>query len=90
MDFGTNPTDTGTRRGKKEEQNYGIITIELPNGQRLDGYVLMSEKNLGKMGLTPDKAKSFGQEVKTLSGSKLHVQFGERTTKVVEEAVTFD
>lgn len=92
MDFGSNPAaaDTSTtRRGKREEQNYGLITVELPNGQKLDGYILLPEKNLGKMGLTVEKAKGFGQEVKTISGGKLHVQFGDRQIKIAEE-VTFD
>ena len=30
----------------------GIATIKLPNGQQLEGYVILSDKNLRRMGLT--------------------------------------
>ena len=56
MDFGTNPTaGTAPARGKRQVENFGLITIELPNGMRLDGYILLSEKNAGKLGVTKDK-----------------------------------
>lgn len=86
MDFGSNPSDsgTGTTRGKKQAENFGIVTIELPNGQKLDGYILLSEKNLAKMGITKDKAKEFGQVQKTVGGAKVHVQFGDREVKLAE------
>lgn len=89
MDFGTNPAATGAQRKKKEEENYGIVTVELPNGQKLDGYILLSEKNLAKLGLTTQQAKDFGQVSKSVSNAKLHVQFGDRVVKVAEP-VAFD
>lgn len=88
QDFGQNNAQNDSRRGNNEE-TYGIVTIELPNGQKLDGYIVLTEKNLGRMGITKDQVKIFGNDLKTLSGSKLHVQFGGKTVKVAD-AVSFD
>lgn len=88
-DFGSNPASTGSSKRGKQEENYGIITVELPNGQRLDGYVLLSGKNLAKLGVSVEQAKSFGSIAKTVSGAKLHIQFGDREVKLAEP-VAFD
>ena len=88
IDLGSRPGSTSARRGKQVE-NYGIITVELPNGQRVDGYILLSEKNLAKLGVGIDQAKAFGDTAKTVSGAKLHIQFGNREVKLAEP-VAFD
>lgn len=88
INFGSNEATSNTKRGKQAE-NFGIITVELPNGQRVDGYILLSEKNLAKLGLTKDAAKALGSEVKTVSSAKLHVQFGERVQSIATP-VAFD
>ena len=87
-DFGSNPAAT-TGRSKKEAANYGIITVELPNGQKLDGYVLLSEKNLARLGLTAAQATAMGAVSKTVSGAKLSITFGDRVLTVAEP-VMFD
>jgi hypothetical protein len=91
-DFGTNPAQgTGGKRGKQAE-NFGIVTIELPNGQRLDGYILLSEKNAGKLGVAKSQLDSLVKEQKkgSVSGATLHLQFGDREVAVAEPvAITF-
>ncbi|MBF9682953.1 hypothetical protein IAI36_11760, partial [Streptococcus pseudopneumoniae] len=54
-DFGSNPASTGSTKRSKQAESYGIATIELPNGQRLDGYILLSEKNAAKLGITAEQ-----------------------------------
>ena len=88
IDFGSNAAaGTTTGRNKKQAENFGILTIELPNGQRLDGYVLLSEKNLAKLGISVAQAKEFGSTAKSVSGTKLHVQFGDREVKLAEPVI---
>ena len=59
MDFGTNPAPATTTRGaSKQEESSGIATIELPNGQRLDGYILLSAKNAAKLGINAEQLKA--------------------------------
>jgi hypothetical protein len=90
MDFGTNPAQASTaRRTKKEETSHGIATVELPNGQRLDGYIILTPKNVAKLGINADKVKEFedGKKKGTIGldgGVKLHVQFGERELAVAD------
>ena len=94
-DFGTNPAQSGSsKRGGKNAENHGIATVELPNGQRLDGYVLLTAKNAAKLGIGADQLKSFVESKKkgTIGvdgGVKLHVQFGERDLTVAD-AVEID
>ena len=88
-DFGSNPANSGTgsKRGKQDD-NAGIATIELPNGQRLDGYVLLSAKNAAKLGINAEQLKGLVEGKKKGSVSvTLHLQFGERDLAVAE-AVT--
>lgn len=90
MDFGSNPlpAPTTTRRANKQAEAHGIITIELPNGQRLDGYILLSEKNAGKLGVSKEKlAELVKLQAKAKSKATLHVSFGDRETAVAEECV---
>lgn len=89
-DFGSNPAagTTGTKRGKQAE-NFGIATIELPNGQRLDGYVLLSAKNCAKLGISPEATAQYVKDQKkgvigVDGGVKLHVQFGEKDLTVAD------
>lgn len=93
MDFGTNPTSAtapASRRAKQEE-NHGIATVELPNGQRLDGYILLSAKNAGKLGINADALKALVDGKKKGSVSvTLHLQFGEKDLTVAEAvAISF-
>lgn len=88
MDFGTNPASatsgTSTKRGKQEE-NHGIATVELPNGQRLDGYILLSAKNAGKLGINAETLKALVEGKKKGSVAvTLHLQFGDRDLTVAE------
>lgn len=87
MDFGTNPaaaSGTSTKRGKQEE-NHGIATVELPNGQRLDGYILLSAKNAAKLGINAEALKALVDGKKKGSTSvTLHLQFGERDLTVAD------
>ena len=89
MDFGTNPAPaTTTRRAGKQAESHGIVTIELANGQRLDGYILLSEKNAGKLGVSKEKlAELVKAQAKATSKATLHVSFGDRETAVAEECV---
>ncbi len=89
MDFGTNPAPANTtRRSGKQTESHGIITIELPNGMRLDGYILLSEKNAGKLGVSKDKlAELVKAQTKATSKATLHVSFADRETAVAEECV---
>ena len=88
MDFGTNPAPATTRRAGKQAESHGIITIELPNGMRLDGYILLSEKNAGKLGVSKEKlAELVKLQAKATSKATLHVSFGDRETAVAEECV---
>ena len=85
-DFGSNPTQgMGSKRGKQAE-NFGIATIELPNGQRLDGYILLNAKNAGKLGIKPDQLKALveGQKKGAVASVTLHLQFGERDIAVAD------
>lgn len=87
MDFGTNPapaTNAASRRSKQEE-SFGIATIELPNGQRLDGYILLSAKNAAKLGINADQLKALVEGKKKGSTSvTLHLQFGDRDLTVAD------
>lgn len=85
-DFGTNPAQgTSRRSGKQQEENYGIATVELPNGQRLDGYILLSAKNAAKLGITADQLKGLVDGKKKGSTSvTLHLQFGDREIAVAD------
>ena len=88
MDFGTNPAPATTRRASKQAESHGIITIELPNGMRLDGYILLSEKNAGKLGVSKEKlAELVKAQAKATSKATLHVSFGDRESAVAEECV---
>ena len=90
MDFGSNPlpATTTTRRAGKQAESHGIVTIELPNGMRLDGYILLSEKNAGKLGVSKEKlAELVKAQAKATSKATLHVSFGDRETAVAEECV---
>ena len=84
MDFGTNPAPaTNASRRSKQEESFGIATIELPNGQRLDGYILLSAKNAAKLGINADQLKGLVDGKKKGSTSvTLHLQFGDRETAV--------
>lgn len=91
MDFGTNPAEeqSSRRRGSKNAENFGIGTIELPNGQRLDGYVLLTAKNCAKLGISSEQVKVLvdGKKKGVIGadgGVRLHVQFGERDLAVAE------
>ena len=72
-----------------KDESYGIAFITLPNGKSLEGYVVLSPKNLARMGITPEQAKAFGNVRKTLSNVKLEVQFGRKDAELAE-AVQFD
>ena len=93
MDFGTNPASatSGTSRRAKQEENHGIATVELPNGQRLDGYILLSAKNAGKLGINAETLKGLVEGKKKGSVSvTLHLQFGDRDLTVAEAvAISF-
>ena len=84
MDFGTNPAPATTaRRASKQEESSGIATIELPNGQRLDGYVLITAKNAAKLGINAEQLKALVEGKKKGSTSvTLHLQFGDRDLTV--------
>lgn len=86
MDFGSNPTAGTTQpKRKKEEENHGIATVELPNGQRLDGYILVSAKNAAKLGINAEQLKGLVDGKKKGSVSvTLHLQFGERDLAVAD------
>jgi len=87
-DFGSNPAPTAPARGKRQVENFGLVTIELPNGMRLDGYILLSEKNAGKLGVSKEKlAELVKAQTKATSKATLHVSFGDRETAVAEECV---
>ena len=83
MDFGTNPAAATGGKRKKEEESFGIITLELANGQRVDGYVLITAKNAAKLGITAEQLKGYvdGKKKGTLE-VKAHLQFGERDLAV--------
>ena len=85
MDFGTNPapaTNAASRRAKQEE-SFGIATIELPNGQRLDGYIILQAKNVAKLGINAEQLKALVEGKKKGSTSvTLHLQFGDRDLTV--------
>lgn len=87
MDFGTNPAaaEGNTRRGKKNDESHGIATVELSNGQRLDGYIILTAKNAAKLGLTADALKGLVDGKKKGSVAvTLHLQFGDRDLTVAE------
>lgn len=87
MDFGTNPAPANnTRRSGKQAESHGIITIELPNGMRLDGYILLSEKNAGKLGVSKDKlAELVAKKAQGTQAAKLHISFGDKDVAVADE-----
>ena len=89
-DFGSNPASTGSTKRGKQAENFGIATVELANGQRLDGYVLLSAKNAAKMGISEEQLKGLveGKKKGTVAVT-LHLQFGERDLTVAE-AVAID
>jgi hypothetical protein len=81
-DFGSNPAQASGKRSKQTE-SYGIATIELPNGQRLDGYVLLSEKNAAKLGITSEQlAALVAGKKKGSVAVTLHLQFGDKDLAV--------
>ena len=84
MDFGTNPAPATTfRRASKQEESSGIATIELPNGQSLDGYVLITAKNAAKLGINAEQLKGLVDgKKKGSTGVTLHLQFGDRDLTV--------
>mgnify|MGYP000054633684 CR=1 FL=1 len=86
MDFGTNPAGApASGKRSKQAENFGIVTIELPNGQRLDGYILLSAKNAAKLGINADQLKTLvAQQKKGSTGATLHLQFGERDLTVAD------
>ena len=85
-DFGSNPAPTAPARGKRQVENFGLVTIELPNGMRLDGYILLSEKNAGKLGVSKEKlADLVAKKAQGTQAAKLHISFGDRDTAVAEE-----
>lgn len=87
-DFGVTDTSTPANAARgKAEKNYGIITLELPNGMKVDGYVLLGVKNLAKLGLSVDDAAALGQATKSLSGCKMHITFGERVITLATPVV---
>ena len=90
MDCGSNPAPANSKRNKQDE-NFGIATIELPNGQRLDGYILLSAKNAGKLGINADQLKALAEGKKKGSTSvTLHLQFGDRDVAVADAVeITF-
>lgn len=86
----TLPVAPRSDRGNgKDEPSYGIAFITLPNGKSLEGYVVLSAKNLARMGITPEQAQAFGNARKTLSNVKLEVQFGRKDAELAE-SVQFD
>lgn len=95
-DFGDNavPVSAGTKR-RRDVENFGIITTELPNGTRLDGYTLLSAKNAAKLGIESAKlaelVKAQARAVIGVDGGvKLHIQFGDRELAVASPvAMTF-
>lgn len=83
-DFGSNPAPAAgsTKRGKAAE-SHGIATIELPNGQRWDGYVLITDKNAAKLGVNAEQLAQFVKDKKKATigvegGLRLHIQFGDK------------
>ena len=86
MDFGTNPAPaTAASRRSKQDESSGIATIELPNGQRLDGYVLITAKNAAKLGITVEQLKGLVEGKKKGSVAvTLHLQFGEKDQAVAD------
>ena len=84
-DFGSNPAQAGATRRGKQEESAGIATVELSNGQRLDGYVLVTAKNAAKLGIDAATLKGLVDGKKKGSVSvTLHLQFGERELSVAE------
>lgn len=82
-DFGSNPASTGSTKRSKTAESYGIATIELPNGQRLDGYILLSEKNAAKLGITAEQlAGLVSGKKKGSTAVTLHLQFGDKDVAV--------
>jgi hypothetical protein len=84
INFGSNPTEQAStgKRGKSTE-SFGIATVELPNGQRLDGYTLLSAKNAEKLGIARPKLEELAKAqakaiIGTEGGVRLHIQFGDR------------
>lgn len=83
-DFGTNPTEGSSRRGKKDE-SFGIVTVELGNGMRLDGYIILTAKNAGKLGISQEQLKTLAEaKKKGTVDATLHLQFGDREVAVAE------
>lgn len=90
QDFGTNrDTAAAPSRNKKSAESFGILTTELPNGQRLDGYTLLSAKNAEKLGIGKEKleqlVKSQAKAIIGVEGGvRLHIQFGDRAPALAE------
>ena len=42
-------------RNTEANDNHGFITFTLPNGEQLEGYVVLSPKNLARLGLREDQ-----------------------------------
>lgn len=84
-DFGSAPGTTARR--SKSAESFGIVTVELPNGMRLDGYTLLSAKNAGKLGISAEKlAELVAAKSKAVIGAegsvRLHIQFGDKDVAV--------
>jgi hypothetical protein len=81
--FGTNQEAAASSRKSKSTESFGIVTVELPNGQRLDGYTLLSAKNAEKLGISRTKLEELAKAqakaiIGTEGGVRLHIQFGDR------------
>ena len=37
-------------------ESYGFVTFQLSNGQQLEGYLVLSEKNLARLGISKEHA----------------------------------
>lgn len=86
-DYGSNQSETGSSKRSKQAENFGIGTLELPNGQRFDGYLLLGVKNCAKLGVNEATAREYAKAQKKAvigldGGIKLHVQFGDREVAV--------
>ena len=85
--FGTNQDSTPTRTKGKASESFGIMTYELPNGQRIDGYGLVTVKNAEKLGISSSKLQELAKaQAKAVIGQeggvRIHIQFGDRAPTV--------
>ena len=46
------------RNTDDRETSHGFVTFQLSNGEQLEGYVVLSPKNLARLGLTEDRVES--------------------------------